>query len=95
MAIDAWPDGDPKSLHPVGDDFVNARIDLMTREAEAFRVDYRNQKQRAIYLALEQPLLGDKWIHTLRRNGIVLALFILLCPAWAAFNLRRQNRRVR
>ncbi|MFY7818045.1 MAG: ATP-binding cassette domain-containing protein [Akkermansiaceae bacterium] len=94
MAIDAWPDGDPKTIHPVSDHFVNARIDLMTREAEAFRVDYRNHKQRAIYLALEQPLLGEKWIQTHRRNGIVLALFIFLCPALATILLRRQNRRV-
>lgn len=93
-AIDAWPDGDPKTIHPVSDYFVNARIDLMTREAEAFRVDYRNHKQRAIYLALEQPLSGEKWIQTHRRNGIVLALFILLCPTVATFLLRRQNRRV-
>ena len=95
MAIDVWPDGDPKSMHPVSDYFVNARIDLMTREAEAFRVDYRNHKQRAIYLALEQPMADGKWIETHRRNGIILALFIFCCPTLASYLLRRQNRRVR
>jgi hypothetical protein len=96
-ALKVWPEGaeDQKKAESVCDYFVNARIDLMTREAEAFRVDYRNQKQRAIYLALEQPLWTERWMDTLRRNGIVLALFIVLCPALAAYILRRQNRRVR
>ncbi len=97
MALKVWPEGveDPKDVSAVSDYFVNARIDLMTREAEAFRMDYRNQKHRAIYLALEQPLWAGRWIETDRRNGIVLAVFILLCPVLTAIILRRQNQRVK
>jgi ABC transport system ATP-binding/permease protein len=95
MALKVWPDGDAKTIDPISDYFVNARIDLMTREAEALRVDYRNQKARAIFLALEQPLAGDRSIDTDRRNGFLLAFFILLCPTLTTWILRRQNRRVR
>ena len=95
MAFDPWPDGDEKKIQSVSNHFVNSRIDLMTREAEAFRVDYRNLKQRAIYLALEQPLWGKQWMETNRRNAAVLGLFIFLCPAFTTLILRRQNRRVR
>ena len=97
MALKVWPAGaeDAKNAESVSDYFVNARIDLMTREAEAFRMDYRNQKHRAIYLALEQPLWAGRWIETDRRNGIVLAVFILLCPVLTAIILRRQNQRVK
>jgi hypothetical protein len=95
MEYDPWPNGDEKDVQAVSNYFVNSRIDLMTREAEAFRVDYRNLKQRAIYLALEQPLWGERWMETNRRNATVLGLFILLCPVLTTVILRRQNRRVR
>jgi ABC transport system ATP-binding/permease protein len=97
MALKVWPppQEDGTKPKPVSDYFVNARIDLMTREADTFRTDYRNTKNRAIFLALEQPLPQGRWIETDRRNGFVLALFILLCPAVTTFILRAQNRRVK
>lgn len=95
LALKVWPkqEGDRK-VKQVSDFFVNARIDLMTREAETHRTDYRNEKNRAIYLALQQPLWGEEWIETDRRDGFVLALIILICPIITGIILRRQNRRV-
>ena len=37
-----WPDNDPKA-RPASEFFVNERIDLLVREAETFRNDYREQ----------------------------------------------------
>jgi hypothetical protein len=52
--IKVWPD-DPKA-RPASEFFVNDRIDLMVREAESFRQDYRNTEYRNIFLALKKPL---------------------------------------
>jgi ABC transport system ATP-binding/permease protein len=117
--LKVWPADaeDGKKPQPVSDFFVNGRIDLLTREADTFRTDYRNAKGRAIFLAFQQPLWAnwesaatpakhelahngtdtqeDHWIETDSRNIMVLALFILLCPALATFILRSQNRSVR
>ena len=49
-----WPDK-PK-VSPASEFFVNERIDLLVREAETFRNDYRNKGYRNIFLALEKPL---------------------------------------
>jgi len=58
-ALEVWPVGeDPRKIRSIADFFVNSRIDLMTREAETLRTDYRNQKARAIFLALRQPMFG-------------------------------------
>ncbi len=97
MALKVWPADREgrKEAQPVSDYFVNARIDLMTREADTYRTDYRNLKHRAIFLAPEQPLLKNSWIETDRRNGMVLALFILLCPAVTTLILQKQNKRVK
>lgn len=94
--IAVWPSNSGRQSHvrSISDFFVNSRIDLMTREAETFRTDYRNQKKRAIFLAIEQPLWGDEWIRTDRRNGILLGLLICGGPALTAWILGRQNRRV-
>lgn len=93
-AYKVWPDDD-KEARPIADYFVNARIDLMTREAETHRTDYRNVKNRAIYLALKQPLGKTTWMETDRRNGFVLLMFILMCPIITAIIIRRQNSRVK
>ncbi len=55
-----WPEDDPDA-RPASEFFVNERIDLLVREAETFRNDYRNQgEQRNIFLALRKPLpLGN------------------------------------
>ena len=92
-----WPQqvAKGKKIESISDYFVNSRIDLMTREAETFRTDYRNKKKRAIFLAIEQPLWGDEWIRTDRRNGILLGLLIFSGPALTTWLLGRQNRRVR
>jgi ABC transport system ATP-binding/permease protein len=94
LAFKVWPDDDEEA-RPIADYFVNARIDLMTREAETHRTDYRNAKNRAIYLALKQPLGKTAWMETDRRDGFVLAIFILLCPIITAIIIRRQNSRVK
>jgi ABC-type multidrug transport system ATPase subunit len=49
-----WPDA--KAASPASEFFVNERIDLLVREAETFRNDYRNKEYRNIFLALEKPL---------------------------------------
>jgi len=49
-----WPDGD--GVKPTYSFFVNERIDLLIREAETFRNDYRNKEPRHVFLALEKPL---------------------------------------
>ncbi|RYD24857.1 MAG: hypothetical protein EOP87_25440 [Verrucomicrobiaceae bacterium] len=50
-----WPD-DEDQARPAAEFFVNERIDLMVREAETFRNDYRNKEARNIFLALKKPL---------------------------------------
>ena len=49
-----WPDR--PAARPASEFFVNERIDLLVREAETFRNDYRNPGYRNIFLALEKPL---------------------------------------
>jgi ABC-type multidrug transport system ATPase subunit len=49
-----WPDGE--GVKPTYTFFVNERIDLLVREAETFRNDYRNEKPRHVFLALEKPI---------------------------------------
>lgn len=94
LELKVWPPKEgEKKVHQIADYFVNARIDLMTREADTHRTDYRNEKNRAIFLALKQPLWGKEWMQTDRRNGFVLALIILSCPAIASLILSHQNRK--
>ncbi|MES2982295.1 MAG: ATP-binding cassette domain-containing protein [Verrucomicrobiota bacterium] len=49
-----WPKGD--DVRPTYKWFVNDRIDLLVREAETFRNDYRNKDPRHVFLALEKPI---------------------------------------
>lgn len=49
-----WPDGE--GVKPTYTFFVNERIDLLVREAETFRNDYRNKQPRHVFLALEKPI---------------------------------------
>jgi len=57
-----WPEDDPDA-RPASEFFVNDRIDLLVREAETFRNDYRNEgERRNVFLALRKPSpfgLGD------------------------------------
>ena len=50
-----WPDNDPKA-RPASEFFVNERIDLLVREAETFRNDYRNTGRRIVFHALKKPI---------------------------------------
>ena len=49
-----WPD--KATARPASEFFVNERIDLLVREAETFRNDYRDKHYRNIFLALQKPL---------------------------------------
>lgn len=57
-SIELWPDTvqADAEIRPSSDFFVNQRIDLMVREAETFRNDYRKRTHREIFLALRKPL---------------------------------------
>lgn len=56
-----WPKGDDVS--PTYKFFVNDRIELLVREAETFRNDYRNKKPRHVFLALEKPIPFYDWFR--------------------------------
>ncbi len=103
-----WPD-DQENARPASDFFVNERIDLLVREAETFRNDYRIKENRVVFHALKKPL---PWIaappssgivfkeprghiDTQRYCGYMLALMILLCLGTAILMVSRQNRLTR
>lgn len=54
-----WPKGD--DVRPTYKFFVNDRIELLVREAETFRNDYRNKEPRHVFLALEKPIPFYDW----------------------------------
>jgi len=49
-----WPDGE--NAQPTYTWFLNDRIELLVREAETFRNDYRNESPKHVFLALEKPI---------------------------------------
>ncbi|MFK7852257.1 MAG: ATP-binding cassette domain-containing protein, partial [Akkermansiaceae bacterium] len=53
-SMKVWPEG--KNVRPTYNWFSNDRIDLLVREAETFRNDYRNEKPKHVFLALEKPI---------------------------------------
>ena len=84
----------PKA-RPISEFFVNNRIDLLVREAETFRLDYRNRdKPRNIFLALKKPA-GEEWLDTLDYDAGLLILVILGTGIGTAAVLGIQNRRTR
>lgn len=88
-----WPD--QEGAKPTYTFFVNERIDLLIREAEIFRSDYRNKKPRHVFLALEKPVFFlEKQLETMKYNGILLLLVSLSCCGLAAWVIGRQNRSV-
>jgi ABC-type multidrug transport system ATPase subunit len=103
-----WPDNDPKA-RPASDFFVNERIDLLVREAETFRNDYRNKDNRVVFHALKKPLpfiaeppasgpvFNEPQGHldTQKYCGFILVGIILGCGAAATLILARQNRLTR
>jgi len=103
-----WPDNDPAAL-PASEFFVNERIDLLVREAETFRNDYRNKERKIVFHALQQPLpwaaatpaVTAKYaeptdeIGTENFCGIILAGIILGCGVATTLIISRQNRLTR
>ena len=80
---------------PITEFFVNDRIDLLVREAETFRLDYRNEdKPRHIFLALKKPV-GGVWHDTVDYDSAVLIMVILGTGLATAAVLGIQNRRTR
>jgi ABC-type multidrug transport system ATPase subunit len=53
-SMNVWPKGD--EVRPTYKWFVNDRIELLVREAETFRNDYRNKEPRHVFLALKKPI---------------------------------------
>jgi ABC-type multidrug transport system ATPase subunit len=52
--MQVWPEGD--DVRPTYTWFVNERIELLVREAETFRNDYRNKEPKHVFFALEKPI---------------------------------------
>jgi ABC-type multidrug transport system ATPase subunit len=103
-----WPDDD-KDARPASEFFVNERIDLLIREAESFRNDYRDKDYRIIFHALKKPLpwAGEKKstangdvddsseIDTRYFCAIFLFSVIALCGVISTVVISRQNRATR
>lgn len=105
-----WPDDDINA-RPASEFFLNERIDLIVREAETFRNDYRSKDQRVVFNALVKPLpwAADKnmdpsapfeddnqdEIDTQRYCGYILILINIFCIIATATIINRQNRRTR
>ncbi|MFN6045716.1 MAG: hypothetical protein ACK49I_09630, partial [Verrucomicrobiota bacterium] len=103
-----WPDDD-KDARPASEFFVNERIDLLIREAESFRNDYRDKDYRIIFHALKKPLpwAGEKKstangdvddsseIDTRYYCAIFLFSVIALCGVISTVVISRQNRATR
>jgi hypothetical protein len=103
-----WPDDAPKA-RPASEFFVNERIDLLVREAETFRNDYRNKERRCVFLALSQPLPwatvvaapaskfvepGNE-IETRKYCAFILLGIVFGCGVVSTLILSRQNRLTR
>lgn len=104
-----WPD-DSKGVCPASEFFVNERIDLMVREAETFRNDYRNKELRTVFYALKKPVPfrsqkqdtpqleyveRDDEMDTDRYCGFILASIILGCGLITTVTISLQNRQTR
>lgn len=89
-----WPDGE--NAKPAFNYYVNERVDLLVREAETFRNDYRNQKPRHVFLALKKPIPWmDEELETMRFCGVILLLVSLGGCGLAAWVITLQNRKIR
>jgi len=104
--IKVWPEHEPKA-RPASEFFVNERIDLLVREAETFRNDYRDKERRMVFHALRKPIpfigqVAEKSmdeqeeraneVSTQRYCGLMLALIIVGCGVVATMVISRQNR---
>ncbi len=107
-SLTVWPE-DHKDARPTSDFFVNERIDLMVREAETFRNDYRNKTHRNVHLALRKPLPWtgnmdpedggnpepEGTVDTLRYCAAWLTLLISGCLLLSIATISRKNRMTR
>lgn len=108
-SMKVWPEEEPKA-RPASEFFVNERVDLLVREAETFRNDYRNKKKRIVFHALKKPLPFAKAeepkdtrsfiepsdeVDTQKYCGVVLAIIIVGCGITSTIIISRQNRRTR
>jgi ABC-type multidrug transport system ATPase subunit len=93
--IKIWPDDD-HGVRPTSEFYVNGRTDLLIREAEAFRNDYRNamlsKEKRNVFLALKK-YVGDSEVDTLDFAIAVQLLLVIACGISAGIILSAQNRR--
>lgn len=104
-----WPDNEAKAK-PASEYFVNERIDLLVREAETFRNDYRNKEARNVFYALRKPIpyftgkpqgLDAPFIdrnddvETLKYCGVFLIVIVVSCGIASTLIISRQNRRTR
>ena len=108
-STEVWPENE-EDARPTSDFFVNQRIDLMIREAETFRNDYRNQHYRDVFLALRKPFpwmqgkpieheIDDydppHTIETLKYCAFTLLGIIAFCLSLTVLTVSRQNRLTR
>jgi ABC-type multidrug transport system ATPase subunit len=104
-----WP-GDSPKVRPASEFFVNERIDLLVREAETFRNDYRNKERRIVFYALKKPIpfmdhkvgkSAGEYVEsademdTDRYCGFILAGIIIGCGLIATLAISWQNRLTR
>ncbi|MEP4078915.1 ATP-binding cassette domain-containing protein [Haloferula sp.] len=92
-SLEIWPDS-PDTV-PLSEFFVNNRIDLMVREAETFRIDYRNKelgRRSNIFLAEKKPWKDD-YVSSLGVDAVALGLTNFLACALTSLALIIQNRR--
>lgn len=103
-----WPDENPKA-RPASEFFVNERIDLLVREAETFRNDYRNKERRIVFHSLKKPLPWAKdpvattstyveptgEVETQKFCAFVLVIIVFACGVISTIVISRQNRQTR
>ena len=94
-SLEIWPDS-PDTV-PLSEFFVNNRIDLLVREAETFRTDYRNEqlgRNSSIFLAEKKPWKDD-YVSSLGIDAAALCLTNFLACVLTSIALIIQNRRTR
>ena len=104
-----WPENE-KNARPASEFFVNERIDLLVREGETFRNDYRDKQRRIVFHALKKPIPfmttktgqtvqeyveRDDEIETQKYCGIILATIVFACGVLSTIIISRQNRQTK
>ena len=104
-----WPENEPNA-RSASEFFVNERIDLLVREAETFRNDYRDKQRRIVFHALKKPIPfmtaktgktvqefveRDDEIETQKYCGIILAAIVFACGVLSTIIISRQNRQTK